>query len=176
MVVNGNGCCWLRIFVDSLIVDMMEWWKVKASYIKWQVVGTADMELWTLELTGGCWSCLHQMIDGACSCSKVIKAENIVLIMHQSFQLQFQRTCILCTLSMHFQSTSCAAILHYSCLCSGLHALSYLSSLTEAEPEMLLHACINNNAPTNLCTLEFCNKLALWRHWGACHINRKVEI
>ena len=40
--------------MDSLIVDMMEWWKVKASYIKWQVVGTADMELWTLELTGGC--------------------------------------------------------------------------------------------------------------------------
>ena len=48
-------------------------------------------------------------------------------------KLEFQRTHNLCALSMYFQSTVRAAI---------LHALHTLSSLTKAEPEMLLHTLV----------------------------------
>ena len=52
--------------------------------------------------------------------------------LEQITHLDFQGTRILCALSMYFQSTASAAILHYSCWRSALHVLSSLS-LTEAE-------------------------------------------
>ena len=57
-------------------------------------------------------------------------------------QLEFKRTHTLSALSMQFQSTAHAEILHCSCCRSALHGLSSLSSLTGAEPELLLHTCI----------------------------------
>ena len=47
---------------------------------------------------------------------------------------------------MHFQSTACAAILHCSWWHSVLQAQSSMSSLKEADLEILLHTCINNNS------------------------------
>ena len=65
--------------------------------------------------------------------------------------LEFQRTCTLypvCT--DHALSEYCTysntILLHYSWWHSALHTLSSPNTLTEVEPEILLHICVNINS------------------------------
>ena len=70
---------------------------------------------------------------------------------NEKFQLQYiiymgYRPCVYTTRIPKNTYPVCTehALSEY-CWHSVLHTLSSLSSLTEAEPEMLMHACINNN-------------------------------